>query len=109
MASTAEFGEAEELRPDMRSDSAPATAAPFTSGEPTAASSRGCAQAGKPPKCPPGSWRSHSDTSRGSAGNAGGRTYKRSLSDEHLTSPVRLKGTNNRLTSALNHVHIIAK
>ncbi len=71
-----EDGDLEELRPDIRSDSAPATAAPFSDG------------AGKPPKCPPGSWRSNSDTSQSSA--KGGRSYKRSLSDEHLMSPVSL-------------------
>ncbi|CAL8462063.1 g1594 [Coccomyxa elongata] len=67
--------DSEELRPDLRSDSAPATAAPFLDGT------------GKPPKCPLGSWRSNSDTSQLTA--KGGRPYKRSLSDEHLMSPVR--------------------
>ncbi len=78
-ASTADAGDAEELRPDLRSDSAPATSAPFLSE----------AAAGKPPKCPPGSWRSHSDTSR-AARKAALKSYKRSLSEEHLASPVRL-------------------
>ena len=74
---------AEELQLDLRSDSAPPTAAPF-SGRRRSGTWR------KPPRGPLSGWLSSSEGVRRSSGKLAARNaYKRSLSDQHLLQPVQ--------------------
>ena len=90
----------EELQPDLRSDSAPASSSPFSirkarqasalHGHPSMLDSGSAAQSNGSRKPPLSGWRSHSDHGRGRTLRKGGPTYQRSLSAEHLPSTVSL-------------------
>jgi hypothetical protein len=85
--------DADALQPDVRSDSAPAAAAPFSGRRRSGTAGGGGASSAqrKPPRGPLSGWRSSSEAGRSSrsSGSGGARglarsSYKRSMSAQHL-------------------------